>query len=73
MHDETASVSARLSRAMSDLSEATRTDLDQLDWYRRCLEDVQDGRVVRGLYEAKVGAHRAMIRLQARFAKEAER
>jgi hypothetical protein len=24
------------------------------EWYRRCLEDVQDGRVVRGLTEAKV-------------------
>lgn len=25
------------------------------DWYIRCLEDIQDGRVVRGLDEAKSG------------------
>lgn len=25
------------------------------DWYRRCLEDIQDGRSVAGLQEAKQG------------------
>ena len=29
--------------------------ISQIDWYRRCLEDMQDGKVVRGLGEAKAG------------------
>ena len=38
--------------------------LDVIDWYRRCLEDVQDGRVVRGLGEAKLGYDSAMDELR---------
>lgn len=34
--------------------------LDMIDWYRRCLEDVQDGKPVRGLDEAKHGYDAAM-------------
>lgn len=37
--------------AMSDAADV----VDRIDWYVRCLEDVQDGRVVRGLAEAKAG------------------
>lgn len=33
--------------------------VDQMDWYRRCLEDVQDRKPVRGLGEAKAGYDRA--------------
>lgn len=29
--------------------------LSEIDWYRRCLEDLQDRRPVRGLAEAKAG------------------
>lgn len=29
--------------------------LDWIDWYRRCLEGIQDKQVVRGLAEAKAG------------------
>lgn len=38
--------------------------LDQIDWYRRCLEDVADRRPVRGLDEAKAGYDVAMHRLR---------
>jgi hypothetical protein len=37
--------------------------LSMVDWYVRCLEDVQDGRVVRGLAEAKAGYDSAMTTL----------
>lgn len=39
--------------------------LDRIEWYRRCLEDIQDGRVVRGLAEAKAGYDSAMAELKA--------
>lgn len=33
--------------------------VDQMDWYRRCLEDVADGRPVRNLDVAKASYDRA--------------
>lgn len=39
--------------------------LDRIDWYRRCLEDITDGRVVRGLAEAKAGYDSALADLRA--------
>lgn len=39
--------------------------VDVMDWYRRCLEDLQDGRAVRNLDEAKAGydsAHAELLR-----------
>ncbi len=45
-------------RALSeaDRLKAALTDYTNCaDWYRRCLEDVQDRKVVRGLAEAKAG------------------
>lgn len=41
--------------------------LDMVDWYRRCLEDVMDRRVVRGFTEAKLGYDSAMAELKRRF------
>lgn len=38
---------------------------DQISWYVRCLKDVQDGRVVRGLSEAKAGYDAALDSLAA--------
>lgn len=35
------------------LSAAARGYIECSEWYRRCLEDIQDGRPVRGLAEAK--------------------
>lgn len=37
--------------------------LDRIDWYRRCLEGIQDRQVVRGLAEAKAGYDSAMNEL----------
>lgn len=34
--------------------------LDAIDWYRRCLEEIEDGRSVTGLREAKLGYDAAM-------------
>lgn len=45
------------------VSEAARSFMDCADWYRRCLEDVHDRRVVRGLGEAKAGYDNALRRL----------
>ena len=47
--------------------------LDRIDWYRRCLEDLHDGRVVRGLDEAKTGYDSAMEELRDLAAQLAER
>jgi hypothetical protein len=48
----------------ADLSAHTREALDALDWYRRCLEDAQDGRRVTGFKEAKLGYDRALAQLR---------
>jgi phage terminase Nu1 subunit (DNA packaging protein) len=37
---------------------------DAADWYRRCLQDVLDGRVVRGLDESKAEFESALADLQ---------
>jgi len=47
--------------------------LERIDWYRRCLEGVQDGHVVRGLAEAKAGYDSAMDELRADVSSLAER
>ena len=47
--------------------EALEAFLIAADWYRRCLEDVQDGRPVRGLKEAKMEYDRAFERGHAAF------
>lgn len=52
----------RQSRRPSDLEA-----LDMIDWYRRCLEDVQDGRPVRNLAEAKRGYDRGYEHLRVQF------
>lgn len=56
---------ARLRAAHQTQQDALRDVLASLDWYRRCLEDVQDGRVVRGLAEAKAGYDSALADLAA--------
>jgi hypothetical protein len=48
------------------MSVPTNELIERLDWYRRCLEDVQDRRVVRGLAEAKAGYDSALSQLRAR-------
>jgi len=40
-------------------SDAVAECVDMMDWYRRCLEDVLDGRPVRNLDEAKAGYDKA--------------
>lgn len=42
--------------------------LDQVVWYARCLEDVQDRRPVRGLDEAKAGYDAGLRTLRAHIA-----
>ena len=42
-----------------------REYVEAADWYRRCLEDVQDGRVVRGLGEAKAGYDAALAAISS--------
>ena len=44
------------------LREALEQFIEAADWYRRCLEDVADRRVVRGLAEAKAGYDNALDR-----------
>lgn len=39
--------------------------LDAIDWYRRCLEDIQDGRPVTGLREAKLSYDKAVESLRS--------
>lgn len=45
--------------------ESVEAALDRIDWYRRCLEDIQDGRSVRGLTEAKLGYDSAIDELRS--------
>lgn len=42
-----------------------REFVDAADWYRRCLEDVNDRRPVRGLGEAKAGYDAALEKARA--------
>ena len=53
-----------------DLGQAEPSE--RVEWYRRCLEDLQDGRVVRGLAEAKAGYDSAMDELRALAARLAQ-
>jgi len=48
-------VAIRKNEAAWAENERLRDALEATDWYVRCLEDIQDGRVVRGLAEAKAG------------------